>query len=394
MTNKQYYEFPTLKEWTTSIIDLQEKNGLFHIKLEDSAFYPEGGGQPSDFGTIDGKEVIELIENDDEVIHVLKEKPNLLNVECVIDWNRRIDHMQHHSGQHLLSAIIIELYDIPTISFHLGRETVTIDLDTPSLSNEQIGQIERAVYQKILENNEIKTYFVQKQDLDTLNLRKLPKVDENIRIVEITGTDVSACCGTHVRRTGEIGIIKLMKTEKVRQSTRLHFKCGMRAFDEIQKTSSTLSVINSQLNTHSEIVKDKVEQTILELKEAQKEIEKLKESIYDTLATELVCNSSNNMIHKSFPDESVKDLQFLAKIIASKRPSFLNFSSLKENKILLINQGNSSIHCGELIKELLNHFDGKGGGNAKQAQATVESTNDLHEATIFLTNLLHTKIEA
>ncbi|WP_088011694.1 alanyl-tRNA editing protein [Gottfriedia acidiceleris] len=388
MANKLYYEQPSLKKWFTKITEIKEVDSRFHIKLEDSAFYPEGGGQPSDFGTINGIEIDELIEDDEEVVHVLNERPDTTEVTCEINWDRRIDHMQHHSGQHLLSATIIELYDIPTVSFHLGKETVTIDLDTPSLSFEQLNQIERAVYEKILANIEIKTYFVNKDELNSLQLRKLPKVEDNIRIVEILHTDISACCGTHVNQTGEIGLIKLIKTEKVRQTTRLHFKCGYRALEEIQKNSKALSTINQLFNTQTDLVKDKVEITINELKEAQKEIEKMKATIFNSISDELISNATNDIIIKTFEEESVKDLQILAKVIQAKKPSLLVFSSIKENKLVLINQLKNDVHCGELIKNLLKQVEGKGGGGTQQAQATFETSVQLNEAENTLKRIL------
>ncbi|PEL13297.1 DHHA1 domain-containing protein [Bacillus sp. AFS017336] len=394
MANKLYYEQPTLKNWITKITEIKEVDSLFHIKLEDSTFYPEGGGQPSDFGTIDGFEIVELLEDHEEVIHVLKEKPTKLEVNCEINWDRRIDHMQHHSGQHLLSATIIELFDIPTVSFHLGKETVTIDLDTPSLSADQLIQIERAVYGKILANEKIKTYFVNKDELNSLQLRKLPKVEENIRIVEILHTDLSACCGTHVKQTGEIGLIKLIKTEKVRQTTRLHFKCGYRALEEIQKTSKTLANINQLLNSHSEILVDKVEQTINELKEAQKEIEKMKATIFESISNELLLSATNDIVMKSFKEESVKDLQLLAKAIQAKKPSLLVLSSLKENKLLVINQLKNDVHCGELIKNLLKQVEGKGGGGSQQAQATFETSLLLNDAENLIKSILYPQVNA
>ncbi len=394
MTQKLYYEQPTLKEWTTSIVDIQEIDGLYHIKLEDSAFYPESGGQPSDSGTIDGLECIECIDHDTEVIHVLKEKPKNETVKCVIDWNRRLDHMQHHSGQHLLSATIIELFDIQTISFHLGKDTVTIDLDTPSLSSNQLIEIELAVYQKIIQNNEIKTYFVKKDQLHALNLRKLPKVnDEDIRIVEITDIDVSACCGTHVKQTGEIGLLKLMKTEKVRQSTRLHFKCGNRALEEFQKTNQIVTSINLLFNTNSDQLKDKIEQTISELNEAQNEIDRLKALIFESISNECLVNAKNGMIFQTFTEEDMKDLQLLTKIIQSKQPSIIIFTSLKDNRLLFLNQVGTDLHCGNVLKNILSQIDGKGGGSAQQAQATFESSSKLKEATSLLLHNLEYEIE-
>lgn len=394
MTQKLYYNQPTLTEWTTKIKEVTKKESLFHIKLEDSAFYPESGGQPSDFGTIDGISVIEIYEKGEDTIHVLQERPRDETVTCQINWKRRFDHMQHHSGQHLLSATIIELYDIPTVSFHLGKDTVTIDLDTPTLSNDQIMNIEHAANQKIFENIEIKTYFVEKDDLHNIPLRKLPKVAENIRIVEISTFDFSACCGTHVTRTGEIGILKLLKTEKVRQTTRLHFKCGIRALEEFQKLNSVLTSINGKLNTSTELVTSKVEQVIFELKSAQKEIDHFKTEHFEVISDHLIKGSKNNLITHSFKNESAKDIQIVVKMIQTKHPSLILFISEKENKIMLFNQLENGIHCGDLIKILLQKVAGKGGGNAKQAQATFEDSDYLNKAIHNLTLQLTNEVEA
>ena len=377
MTRKLYYDSPYVSEWQTKLVEMTEVDGKYHIQLEETAFYPEGGGQPFDVGTIDGINVIDVFEKESRVIHVLEEKPLQTNVDCKIDWERRFDHMQHHTGQHLLSASIIELFDIETVSFHLGKDTVTIDLNTTSLSDQQLLAIEKSVNQKIYDNVEIKTYITDKEGLSSLPLRKLPKVDEDIRIVEIINIDVSACCGTHVSRTGEIGLIKLLKTEKVRNTTRLHFKCGKRALQEFHKVNEIISSLTSLYSTNADLIIEKTNATFSELKQLKKQNEVLTEDVLLIEAEQILNKNKGIVISCDFQDKPMKTLQKLANLIHAKKECILLFMSLSENKLLLVNNTESDFHCGNELKNAISSFNGKGGGNATQAQATFSSQEEI-----------------
>ncbi|MDQ0247445.1 alanyl-tRNA synthetase [Bacillus fengqiuensis] len=377
MTEKWYETKPYTTAWSTEITSIKELEDHVLVTLKATAFYPEGGGQPSDYGTINGMNVLDVFEKDDEVYHKLQHAPDQKEANCQIDWARRLDHMQHHTGQHLLSAVCIELYDAHTVSFHLGTDTVTIDLAVPSLSDEQLAHIERRVNECIYENKEIRTYYVTKENVHTVPLRKLPDVGDDIRIVEISGIDYSACCGTHVSRTGEIGIIKLLKTEKQRGNTRLHFKCGLRALMDYQLAHTTLSALAGKFSTGRHEVIDRIEKLEQEQKQLQKEIELLQAEKAAFIANEWITNSNGTIVTFVSEDQLTKNLQPVIKSITEKGDYIVLSASTIENKIIMAHNGFSSIHCGQLFKEQLAAFNGKGGGNANQAQAGFSTTEEM-----------------
>lgn len=384
MTEKWYETKPYTTAWSTEITSIKEQEDYVLVTLRETAFYPEGGGQPSDYGTINGMNVLGVFEQDDEVYHKLQQAPDQKEVDCQIDWARRLDHMQHHTGQHLLSAVCIELYDAHTVSFHLGTDTVTIDLTVPSLSDEQLAHIERRVNECIYGNKEIRTYYVTKENVHTVPLRKLPDVGDHIRIVEISGIDYSACCGTHVTRTGEIGIIKLLKTEKQRGNTRLHFKCGLRALMDYQLAHTALSTLAGKFSTGRHKVIERIEKLEQEQKQLQKEIELLQIERAAYIANELIAKSNKEIVTYVSDDQPTKDLQPVIKSVTEKGDYIVLFASKIENKIILAHNGFSSIHCGQLFKEQLGAFNGKGGGNANQAQAGFATTEEMENFLSFL----------
>lgn len=392
MTEKWYETKPYTTAWSTDITSIKEQEDHVLVTLRETAFYPEGGGQPSDYGTINGMNVLDVFEQDDEVYHKLQQAPDQKEANCQIDWARRLDHMQHHTGQHLLSAVCIELYDAHTVSFHLGTDTVTIDLAVPSLSDKQLDHIERRVNEYIYENKEIRTYYVTKENVHTVPLRKLPDVGDDIRIVEISGIDHSACCGTHVSRTGEIGIIKLLKTEKQRGNTRLHFKCGLRALADYQAAHTTLSALAGRFSTGRHEVIERIDKLEQEQKQLQKEIELLQTEKADYIANELIANSNKAIVTCVSDDQPMKALQPVIKSIMEKGDYIVLFASMIENKIILAHNGFSSIHCGQLFKEQLAAFNGKGGGNVNQAQAGFAATEEMENFLSFLQGTMEQKI--
>jgi alanyl-tRNA synthetase len=384
MTEKLYYSNPYITTWTTTIKDVYNNNGCFIVTLEQTAFYPEGGGQPSDHGTINGIQVLDVFEKKDEVYHKINERPSTDVVDCKIDWHRRFDHMQHHSGQHLLSAVCLELFNIPTVSFHLGKENVTIDLETPSLIDEQLHAIETVANQYIYENKKINTFILHnKEELLALPIRKIPDIEENIRIVEITEVDVSACCGTHVKRTGEIGILKILKTEKHRGNTRLYFKCGMRALNEYQFYHKNISVMSKRLDSHPDDLVDKIIKIEQSNRDLQKKLLDEQQENFRHLAKEIIAKHENFVL-EFFSKRTIKELQQLARLILDQSNLFIAFASLLENRLLLTHDGKFSFDCGKFIQEYGTKYNCKGGGNKTMAQAVFENEKDL---TLFVSFL-------
>ncbi|NDI35689.1 alanyl-tRNA editing protein [Chengkuizengella sediminis] len=388
MSNKLYYSNPFLKMWETNIKEMNERNNQYIIQLEETAFYPEGGGQPADKGTINGIKVLDVQERNGAIYHTLDELPEGDLLKCEIDWKRRFEHMQHHTGQHLLSAVCIELYDAHTVSFHLGVDTVTIDLNVQHLSKEQLDHIEHQTNLYIYENRPVKTYMVGKEDLSKLPLRKTPEVDEAIRIVEIDDIDTSACCGTHVESTGQIGMIKILKTEKHRGGIRLYFKCGYRALADYDATHQVLMSVGAKLNTNRDTLLARLEQIEQDQKQLQKQLIETKEKLFSSLAEQLINEKNDHLIIQSFDEYNMKDLQLITKTIFSKSESIVLFRSNSEKRLLLAQSSGFSLDCGALFKEHLEQFNGKGGGSKVQAQAMFESDEKLVQFEEFIVNHL------
>lgn len=385
MTKKLYYENPYLTNWTTSVTNIIKKDEFCLITLEQTAFYPEGGGQPSDTGLIDNIKVLDVYQEAGEVYHKLPHPPENTNVECQIDWELRYDHMQQHTGQHLLSAICIEEYDAHTSSFHLGKDTVSIDLSVPDFSNDQLLHIEKQVNKAIYENREIRTYFVSKEQANTLPLRKMPDVEgDEMRIVEIDGIDTSACAGTHVSRTGELGLMKLLKTEKSKGNTRVYFIFGGRALQDYQETHNILTTLANQHSTNREGLIEKITKIETENKQYQREIEELKEKMNQFLAQELIQSHNELIIIQNFEDKSLKELQGIARQINVASNQCVIFTTTLENKLLISHNGSIPVQCGQLFKQELKNFNGKGGGNNTTAQAAFETASDLESFKSFL----------
>jgi alanyl-tRNA synthetase len=227
------------------------------VVLNRSYFYPTSGGQPHDTGTLNGVPVGDVVvrEEDGAVLHVL-DKTVLLDevfssdtVQGMIDWARRFDHMQHHTGQHILSQAFIRIADAETVSFHLSSDSVTIDLNRADISPAHVDQAENLANQIVTSNRPVRAFYPSDDELADLTLRKVPEVDGKLRVVDIAKFDVTACGGTHVAFTGEIGVIKVLKTERRGDLTRVEFRCGTRAFQDYQEKHAILTAIATELTT-------------------------------------------------------------------------------------------------------------------------------------------------
>ncbi|MGE7906673.1 alanine--tRNA ligase-related protein [Peribacillus sp. NPDC094092] len=379
MTKKLYYTSTKTSQWDTKIQESFEEDGFYYITLEETAFYPEGGGQPADTGLIEGITVLDVKKgNDGKILHKTERRPDSEIVHCELDWSRRFDHMQQHSGQHLLSAVCRELFDSNTVSFHLGKEYLTIDIMAGFQWTEvHTAAAEKLVNQYIIENREILIYYVTKEQLLTLPVVKMPKVLENIRIVEIEGIEYNPCGGTHVGRTGEIGLIKILKTEKQKEYTRLYFKCGFRALNDYSESLGILSALSNKFNTGRSEILNRVEKLENEFKQLLSANENLKLVNANFLADSLLAENAGGFISHIFEDSPMKELLYLAGTIIKKEKVTVLLASRKEQKIILSHSGAIPFHCGQYFRAELGSYNGKGGGNEQTAQAGFASQNDL-----------------
>lgn len=376
MTKKLYYDSAYLTEWQTSISKTIEKEDRYYVILEETAFYPDGGGQPSDEGFINGISVLDVISEGDEVLHKLERLPEETKVNCEINWTRRFDHMQHHSGQHLLSAVCEDLYQATTLSFHLGTDYATIDVNQPELGADQLSRIENEVNRQIYLNHNILSYFVAEDELAQLQLVKQTKVTENIRIVEIKDVEYNACGGTHVDSTGEIGMIKLLKADKQKGNTRIYFKCGYRALEEFNDNQRILGALSVKFNTGKDEIVDRIEKWENEQKLLQAELNSLKEKYDGYVIQELLSNREGHLLAHIFEDKSLKDLQNLATKLTTESNLPVLLATAVENKVVLAHNGSFDPSCGAYFKANLGSYNGKGGGSDKLAQAGFPTWED------------------
>lgn len=377
MTQKIYYDSAYTREWHTTITGKLDKEDGVYVTLAETAFYPHGGGQPCDLGQIGGITVLDVNIEDGEVWHKVERAPEQTEVHCEIDWERRFDHMQQHTGQHLLSAITLKLAEAMTLSFHLGTEYDTIDVAAPELGANQLTAIEQEVNRQIYRNARINTSWVTAEEAAQLPLVKQPTVTEDIRIVEIEGVEYNACGGTHVSATGEIGIIKLLKTEKVKGGTRIYFKCGTRALNEFTSTQNVLNSIMVKLKTSKDELLERIEKMELEQKQLQTELNAVKTTNDAYYAEELLAARQGLVIAQVFENKSLKDLQSLATKLTADHEGLVLFASISEAKVVLAQNGQPpEWACGPFFKGNLGAYNGKGGGSEKIAQAGFSSSED------------------
>ncbi|RFU66375.1 hypothetical protein D0469_17225 [Peribacillus saganii] len=388
MQERLYYSQPDVFAWETKIVSYGKKGDLYDVILEETAFYPEGGGHPSDTGAIAGLTVKDVFKQDDVVHHILPSLPSAEKVSCQIDSRRRIDHTQQHTGQHLLSAVCIELFNAPTVSFHLGIETVTIDIEIPDLTFDMVKQIEQRTNEYIYQNRKINTYYVTEAELESLPIRKMPKVRENIRIVEIDGIDVSACAGTHVKQTAEIGTLKILKTEKQKNNTRVYFICGFRAIADYQETHDTVMALSAKFSTNRNGLADRIEKLQQDQKKLEKENAILKEQLLAYRAEKMLSSTENGFLIQSFDDIPFKEVQLLSTQIIKKADIVVLLVAESENKVMLAHNGFSEVHPGLIFKENVTEFNGRGGGSNKTAQAGFPSKEDCSRFVQLISSML------
>ena len=307
MTEKLYDLDSHLYEFTAGVVSVEKREDYYLTVLDRTAFFPEGGGQASDIGYINGVFVDYVFIENDIIYHRTKEFIELGQVKCTIDSRRRFAFMQNHSGEHIVSGIINKKYGFDNVGFHLGEDFVTLDFNG-ILNREQLDEIEYEANQKIWQNVKFKAYYPSKSELDTLNYRSKKDIDGDIRIVEIKDTDLCACCAPHVNEAGEIGIIKLLDFEKLRGGIRIYMKCGEFALADYRKKYENTLKISALLAAKQENVADAVLQLQNKLNEEKYKISNLHKKLIGFLIDGF--DATNNAI--IVDDLEIKELQMLA----------------------------------------------------------------------------------
>jgi alanyl-tRNA synthetase len=391
---KLFYQDPYIKSFSAKVVtQRKDENGNYYIILEQTAFYPTGGGQPYDVGTIENIKVLNVEEVEGEVRHYLETELEEVNgvVHGVIDWERRFDHMQQHSGQHILSAAFEQLFGYKTVGFHLGNETLTIDLETENLLESEALRAEELSNQIIIENRPIETRWVTEEELVNYNLRKETKVKEDIRLVIIPNFDYNGCGGTHPRATGEVQAIKILDWERQKKKIRVQFVCGNRVMKQLSQKHKVLMELTKLLNAPEAEMQQAVIRLLENGKTVEKELEQTLETILHYEANCLLDKMDGKIVSKVFQNRSIQELQKLARIIIAKEEeAIVCFVSHNENRLQLVCASGpaKNISMKKVMSHALPIINGKGGGSDSFVQGGGEALISGEQMLQHLLNLI------
>jgi len=381
MTERLYYHDATLCQFTARVLEQKQTDRGPAVRLDRTAFYPTSGGQPFDVGKLNGIAVLDVWEdNEDAVWHLLEQLPEGDAVGGEIDWERRFDHMQQHSGQHLLSAAFVRLLDAPTIGFHLGAADSSIDLVTPDLTWETAFQVEAEVNRIIWENHPVEIHFVDQAEIHQIPLRKPPQVSGTIRVIWVPGYDASACGGTHIDRTGAVGSVKITRIERYKGGVRVGFVCGgrairhyQRAFRGLQEASADLSVHQSELGEAVRRLQDELKETRRKLKAAEGDLVALEAERLWRETTEV---GGVRRVTAYLPDRSFEQARSIASQLSShpRTLALLAVSEAKGTRLVCSRSEDSpELNASAILRHAAETLGGRGGGTAQQAQGGAET---------------------
>ncbi len=365
-TIRLYYEDAYLQEFTARVVGRVNREGFPVVILDRTAFYPESGGQPHDTGWLNEVRVIRVEEEEGLILHFLEKEITSEEVAGKIDWPRRFDHMQQHTGQHILSQAFYELLKGETLSFHLGQEDSTVEIGLPAIKDEALGRVEELANRIAFSNLEVKNYFLSDEEVSRIPLRKPPKKAGLIRVVEIAGFDYSACGGTHCRQTGEVGLIKILKQEKIRGNLRFSFVCGFRALREFEKRRSWLQGTARLFSSEESEVFSCAEKNLAELKNLKKKQKKLEEKLSQYEAREILNSNQSKIIRGLFSEKSPEEIKYLALHLVHQAEVMTALAALGQDHFHLVLAASDKIGVDlrEVLKELRGKIELKGGGSS------------------------------
>jgi alanyl-tRNA synthetase len=392
-TERLYYDDSYLREFEAQVLDVEPRPPHFRVYLDRTAFYPESGGQPMDRGTLGGLPVIQVTEEGDAVVHVVERELPREQVKGVIDWPRRFDHMQQHTGQHVLSAAFENVAEVRTVGFHLGAEISTIDLDSDRLGHRQMEQAVELANQVVFEDRPAHIIYCAAAEANQMELRRPTQRAGEVRVVEVEGFDRSACGGTHLRRTGGVGLILLRKIERRKDLTRVEFVCGGRALKCARQDYEVLTKAAGLFSTSAENVPPLISQQAEELRLALRLRGKLLERLCEYRARELWAAAPERngvkIVRLVFPAEENLEAKLFAHAVA-KHPSAVGLIGVKGKPgALFFSQWvGGPFNMGAIMKQTVAQVGGKGGGAQDFAQGGGLDEGKLEEALTFAEGLI------
>jgi len=393
---RRYYDDAYTTRFTARVIEQTTAGNHPAVILDQTYFYATSGGQPNDTGLIAGVPVIDVQTRDADaaVVHVLA-SPLTANgeVECQVDWARRFDHMQHHTGQHILSQAFIEVADASTVGFHLSADSVTIDLDKVNLLPDAINRAEDLANEVVFADRPVTARIISMDDAAGIRMRKLPEkiLTDGLRVIDIDGFDITACGGTHVRRTGEIGVIKVLRIEKRGDKSRVEFRCGGRALREFRDRNALVNQLTALLTCKAEEVVPSITRLQEEFKAAQRDLKAAKSELIAAEVDRVIASTPPEnglrVVSKAVADRDVNDARLLATRLV-QTPGVIALIGVPGDKAQLIfARGDGvSVDMNALLKAALVSLNGRGGGQPNMAQGGgVPATTEQIEAVLMAT---------
>ena len=382
---KLFYIDSYIKNFTAEIEEIKEVDDKFHVLLNKTAFFPGGGGQYCDLGTIDNINVLDVYEENDKIYHVLEKKPNRIHkVKCEIDWDRREYGMQHHFGQHIISACFNNEYKAKTVGFHLGKDFSTVDIEG-LFKEEDILKIEKMCNEIIRENITVEFLNITKKEAKKLKIKEdLSKLGDNIRIVKIDDIDMNLCCGVHMKNTLDLRVIKIKKFEKYKKATRIEFLCGTKAIEEMLKRENYLNKICKLLSSNEEDAYKSIERLNNKLNEVNKENRRLEEIISNYEVKEMIESAEKinnmNVIVKVYENKTMNYMNKIANKIIEKENNIGLFALKNDDRLNLLfacSKNLEKMDMNILLKDSIKLIDGKGGGSKVLAQGGGKNNSNL-----------------
>ena len=384
MKELYYYQDSMMREFSTDVVRTGTDGLGGYVVLSNTAFYPTGGGQPHDTGWIGAREVVNVEKVEEEIRHYIDGDVEGITGTVVgkLDWSRRFDHMQQHTGQHILTAAFVELFGYQTVSFHLGAELVAIDLNTTEVTAEQLVAAEKRANDIVLENRPIETKWVKKDELAQYNLRKDVTVDEDIRLVIIPDYDYNGCGGTHPTSTGQVQMIKIMETEKMKSNIRVHFVCGDRVRQQLDMRKNVLTDVARQLSVPEREAGVALTKVMQAAKQADKALAEARDALVAYEAKDLA-GQGEAVISQAYQNRTIQELQKLARFIVTANPqavALLVADNADKLQFVAARGADVAASMKEISGKVLPLINGKGGGNDALVQGGGEkgiSSEDL-----------------
>ena len=368
-TRRIYHEDPEARTFAAMVLaSCPAGQDLTDVVLDQTAFYPTGGGQPHDTGVLGGYPVVDVFEQAGRVVHRLRGRPVSGQVEGVVDWSRRLDHRQQHTGQHILSRACLAAGEAATVGFHLGPDTCTIDL-ARELADNVVLSAERLANDIVIADQPIADRWYETPEQLPPGLRKDPDVDGPIRIVSIGSFDATPCGGTHCQRSGQVGSIKILSTERRRGGLRVEFVCGYRALDDYGRRHQALRNAARLLSTEELRLPERVQGLLDDLKAQRTRLDVAEGAMRESWIRDLA-QEPHGPLARVLSDARVEWLGPMAVTLSDQRnaPTLLATSAEGEARVVMAVPEGSRLHAGQFLKELLANAGGKGGGAERSGQ--------------------------